>query len=63
MSKEPPKRWVPKVDGSAIQNGVSKKQTKFLENVEEMAQQLTKENWEKLVEILRAEKSRRDGST
>jgi phage regulator Rha-like protein len=60
MSNEPPKRWVPKVNSRKILTGVDRKHDKLLEEIKETVPQLNQEYWEKLIEILRAEKKRRD---
>jgi len=60
MPKEQPKRWVPKVNGHKLRTGVDKKHDKLLEDMKEIAPQLNQSMWERLVEILRSEKKRRD---
>lgn len=55
-----PKRWVPKVSAQTLASGPNRKHLRLLEDVQEMAPKLSDEMWLKLVEILRAEKKRRD---
>lgn len=57
---EAPKRWVPKVNGQKIQTGVDRKHKKLLQDMIEIVPELNQPMWEELVDILRAEKKRRD---